>query len=565
MSLIVGIDLGTTNSEIAYLRKGKPEIILNKGGGRITPSVVAVRKGEISVGETAKNNLKNNPENTVVEIKRKIGTNERVKLGGKEYLPEEISAIILKYLKESVEEVFQEEVTEAVITVPAKFNDLQRRATKRAGELAGLKIERIINEPTAAALAYGIENFENEENILVYDLGGGTFDVTILEYDNGIFDVKSSEGDNHLGGKDFDEKMVDVIIKNIKNNYDLDLGKDTSVKFNLKEVAETAKKELSTFNSTTITIPYITVNTNGESVGVDMDMTREEFENLILDDIKKTEEIIDLALKEAGMKDDEIDTVLVVGGSTRMPLVREMLKRRFGKKVRFEINPDEIVALGAAVQAGIKEGFYNNDVIITDISPYTLGVEMVTVIGGRLQGGVFDPLIEKNTTIPYSNKKVYSTLYDNQTEVNVNIYQGEDKLVINNTRIGELSVNGIPQNIAGNEEIEIEFSYNINGIIEVNATILSTGIKKGIKIGLNDQQISDSEEKHIINWEESPFASDVRFLIESAETKLDTLEQNDKDRVNKILYKLKEALVNEDKILVEQYEEELTDMLFDLI
>jgi len=573
MGVIIGIDLGTTNSAVSYLKKNKPEVIINKEGMRITPSVVGIYDGEIKIGEMAKRALTQHPYNTVQEIKRLMGTEQKVTLDGKEFTPQEISARILSYLKECAEEFLGEEVSEAVITVPAKFNQLQRQATKDAGEIAGLRVERIINEPTAAALAYGLENMDAEEHVLVYDLGGGTFDVSILELFEGVLDTKASRGNDQLGGKDFDERLMELIYHDFHKNHGIDLRnqEDISIYYKIKKAAEEAKKELSFSQTTNISIPFIYIDKNGNPMDLNCKISRESFESSIKDLVNLTEDVIDEALKAAGLTEEDINVVLAVGGSTRVPCVKKLLNNRFGNKVKQEINPDEIVAMGAAVQAGIKAGELDEaeGILITDTCPYTLGIDIVTYAGdGRPLYGVYDPIIEIDTKIPVTRSKVYYTMHDNQNEVDIAVYQGEELFAKDNILIGQFTLQEVPEAPAGQESIEVKFSYDLNGILKVDAQIISIVKQAGIVIdtkSMSREEIEAAKDAMQKDWKNSKLVSRVEGIIESAERKMDGLKKEDKEQIQELLAKLKDALVKEDEELVDKYDEELTDKLFDLV
>lgn len=574
MSYTIGIDLGTTNSVVSALIDDKAEILQNKDSKKseITPSIVGKINGEIKVGRLPKNNAVREPDKTVAEIKRKMGEETTVNMDGEEYTPQEISAMIIKYLKESAEKDLGDEISEAVITVPSNFNDLQRRATMDAAEIAGLKVERIINEPTAAALAYGLEHYEKEENILVYDLGGGTFDISILEFMGGdIFDVLASGGDNHLGGKDFDELLMDYIKEEFYQEHKINILDNLVARQRLKSAAETAKIELSKNKSTQIYEQAIKdlVNEQGEPINIDIEISRSQFEDLIEEHIEKTGKIIEKVLKEAGITESDIDTVIPVGGSTRIPMVKKLLKNKFGSRVKFKVNPDKIVAKGAAIQAAIKtDSFSGEQPIITDVAPTSLGVEIVTSAGGKLIDGVFDPLIKANDTIPASKKKVYRTLNDNQTTIDVKVFQGEDDLTINNKEIDNFIVKAIPPAPAGEEKIEIEFNYDLNGMLNVNVTILSTGKSYSKKItykSMNQDEVVNAKERLEENWKKSSMADDVKTMIERAEEEKENLDDDKTEELDKILYNLKKALVEENENKVEEYEDQLTDFLFELM
>ena len=545
MAKIIGIDLGTTTSLVSYLKNGKPEIIPNKLGKRLTDSVVGVDKyGTIIVGEEAKRILNGTK---VEEIKRTMGTNKIVKLGDKEYSPEEISAEILKKLKEEAEDFLGEEVNEAVITVPAMFNSIQKAATIKAGELAGLKVERIISEPTAAAMAYGIENMEKYQKILVYDFGGGTFDVSILELDDGILDVIATSGDNYLGGKDIDEILIKNISTKIENNIE---------KIKLKLEVEEAKKKLSTLMGTDIIVPEL---------NIDYELKREKFEELISPLVNKTIDFIDKALSSAKLKREDINVVLLVGGTTRIPLVQETLKKIFGSKVKKFTDPQEAVALGAGVQAGIKSSEISSEdgLIITDICNYSLGVASIGEYQGIIMPDTFSVIIPKNSNLPCTKSDTYCTAVDDQTSVDVRVYQGENKLVYENLFLAEFKVEGIPKNKAGAETIEITFGYNINDILTVEAKILSTGVSKSIKIELNNKDKGNLDKKGS-TYKNSSYYSDYKIIMEMAEDKMSKLSEANREKVSSILEKMKEMLVLENKDELDKLDSTLTDLLFEV-
>jgi cell division protein ftsA len=545
MAKIIGIDLGTTTSLVSYLKNGKPEIIPNKLGKRLTDSVVGVDKyGTIIVGEEAKRILNGTK---VEEIKRSMGTNKIVKLGDKDYSPEEISAEILKKLKEEAEDFLGEEVNEAVITVPAMFNSIQKAATIKAGELAGLKVERIISEPTAAAMAYGIENMEKYQKILVYDFGGGTFDVSILELDDGILDVIATSGDNYLGGKDIDEILIKNISTKIENNIE---------KIKLKLEVEEAKKKLSTLMGTDIIVPEL---------NIDYELKREKFEELISPLVNKTIDFIDKALSSANLKREDINVVLLVGGTTRIPLVQETLKKIFGSKVKKFTDPQEAVALGAGVQAGIKSSEISSEdgLIITDICNYSLGVASIGEYQGIIMPDTFSVIIPKNSNLPCTKSDTYCTAVDDQTSVNVKVYQGENKLVYENLFLSEFKVEGIPKNKAGAEAIEITFGYNINDILTVEAKILSTGVSKSIKIELNNKDKGNLDKKGT-TYKNSSYYSDYKIIMEMAEDKMSKLSEVNREKVSNLLEKMKEMLVLENKEELDKLDSTLTDLLFEV-
>ena len=483
MSKIIGIDLGTTNSAVAILEGGEAKIVANPEGNRTTPSVVAFKNGEMQVGEVAKRQAVTNP-NTIGSIKRHIGeAGYSVDVDGKKYTPQEISATILQYLKGYAESYLGEKVEKAVITVPAYFNDAQRQATKDAGKIAGLEVERIINEPTAAALAYGLDKTDKEEKVLVFDLGGGTFDVSILELGDGVFDVLSTAGDNHLGGDDFDEKIITFLAEEFKKDNGIDLSKDKMAVQRLKDAAEKAKKDLSGVTSTQISLPFITAGESGP-LHLEVNLTRAKFDELTYDLVERTKNPVRQALKDAGLSASEVDEIILVGGSTRIPAVVEAVRKETGKEPNKSVNPDEVVAMGAAIQAGVLTGDVK-DIVLLDVTPLSLGIETM--------GGVFTKLIDRNTTIPTTKSQVFSTAADNQPAVDVHVLQGERPMATDNKTLGRFQLTDIPAAPRGIPQIEVSFDIDKNGIVNVRAKDLGTQKEQTITIksssGLSDEEI----------------------------------------------------------------------------
>ena len=579
---IIGIDLGTTNSAISYLKDGKPIIIENDRGERTTPSVFQINhRSEIQVGTVAKQGYGTYPKETVLEIKRLMGTDEKVFVSGKEYRPEEISARILKYLKVSAETFLGKPVTEAVVTVPAYFSDSQRKATQKAGELAGLRVERIINEPTAAAIAFGIENMEKDQHILVYDLGGGTFDVSVVELFSGVVEVKASAGNNHLGGLDFDNAIVNWLVQKYKNEKGIDLfgfGTEDEIlqrKARIKNDAENVKKALSTQSTAKFNLPFIAILEN-TPLSIEDEITRSEFEKLIKIQAESTIEQVEKALKDAKLSISEINEVLLVGGSTRIPLIQEIVEKKFGKKPRKDINPDEAVALGAAVQGGIKSGEIGSlkGLMVIDSCPYTLGVDVVKYVGGQIIPGYFDPIIKRNSTVPITESKTYVTVTDNQEQVDLGVYQGddEDQYVRPSLKISaeDITIPGIPPRPAGEEQVEVKFTYDINGMLNIEATVLSTG-KKINKVINAQQGVISSEEvavaKEIMEqeWDQSELYHEVKNVINRAEKVKEDVSPSEKAKIDALLNNLKNSLSANNTVQVKKYEDDLTDMLIELV
>ena len=562
MSKIIGIDLGTTNSCVAVLEGGTPTVIANPEGGRTTPSVVAInKKGERIVGDAAKRQAITNP-NTVSSIKRLMGTDKKVELDGKKYTPEEVSAMILSYMKDYAEKYLGEKVDKAVITVPAYFNDAQRQATKNAGKIAGLDVQRIINEPTAAALAYGLDKQENTHTILVYDLGGGTFDVSVMELGDGVFEVKSTAGNNKLGGDDFDQRIIDYLVDEFKRENGVDLTKDKMAMQRLKEVAEKAKKDLSGVTSTQISAPFISQGEDGP-LHLDVTLSRAKFEDLIRDLVDSTLEPVRQALKDAKIKKEDIDKVLLVGGSTRIPMVQELIKKEIGKEPSREVNPDEVVAMGAAIQGGVLTGEVN-DIVLLDVTPLSLGLETL--------GGVMTVLIPRNTTIPTSKKQVFSTAADNQPAVDIHVLQGERSMAADNKTLGRFQLSGIPAAPRGVPQIEVTFDIDANGIVNVKAKDLGTNKEQSITITatntLTDEEIDkmmkeaeahkeeDNKKKEAADTKNE--AEQVIFMTEKALKDLgDKVSEKDKKEAEELMEKTKKSLEGEDLEEIKKNKDEL--------
>ncbi|MFC5466651.1 molecular chaperone DnaK [Lederbergia graminis] len=499
MSKIIGIDLGTTNSCVAVLEGGEPKVIPNPEGNRTTPSVIAFKNGERQVGEVAKRQAITNP-NTVMSIKRHMGTDFKQDIEGKEYTPQELSAITLQYLKSYAEEYLGEKVEKAVITVPAYFNDAERQATRDAGIIAGLEVERIINEPTAAALAYGLDKADEDQTILVYDLGGGTFDVSIMELGDGVFEVLATAGDNRLGGDDFDQVIIDYLVAEFKKENGIDLSKDKMALQRLKDAAEKAKKDLSGVTSTQISLPFITAGEAGP-LHLEVSLTRAKFDELSADLVERTMGPTRQALKDAGKTSSEIDKVILVGGSTRIPAVQEAIRKETGKDPHKGVNPDEVVAMGAAIQGGVLTGDVK-DVVLLDVTPLSLGIETM--------GGVFTKLIDRNTTIPTSKSQVFSTAADNQTAVDIHVLQGERPMAADNKTLGRFQLSDIPPAPRGIPQIEVKFDIDKNGIVNVSAKDLGTGKEQNITIKSSSGLSEDEVDRMVREAEENAEADKKR-------------------------------------------------------
>ncbi len=563
MSKIIGIDLGTTNSCVCVYEGGEAKVIANPEGERTTPSVVAFKNGEIIVGGAAKRQMITNKD-TIYSIKRLMGTNEKVEANGKKYTPQEISAMILGDLKKTAEAYLGEKVTKAVITVPAYFNDAQRQATKDAGKIAGLEVERIINEPTAAALAYGLDKQDENQTVLVYDLGGGTFDVSILELGDGVFEVKSTSGNNKLGGDDFDKRIMDYLVDQFKKENNIDLSKDKMAMQRIKDAAEKAKKDLSGVTTTQISLPFLSQGEDGP-LHLEMSLTRAKFEELCHDLFESTLEPVRKAMKDAKLSKSDIDKVILVGGSTRIPKVQEIIKNELGKEPSKGVNPDEVVAMGAAIQGGVLTGDVN-DIVLLDVTPLSLGIETL--------GGVCTVLIPRNTTIPTSKSEVFSTAADNQPAVDIHILQGERSMASDNKTLGRFQLTGIPAAPRGVPQIQVTFDIDANGIVNVKAKDLGTNKEQAITItastNLSDEEIDkmvkeaeanrEADEKRKEEADVKNEAEQLIFMTEKSIKDLgDKIDAKDKEKAEEEIKELKEALEKDNLDDIKSKKEKLNE------
>jgi molecular chaperone DnaK len=589
MAPIIGIDLGTTNSLVAHLEGGRPEIIPNAAGQRSTPSVVGLdREDRLHVGATAKNQLLVMPERTIAEVKRLMGTSDKVTLGSRSYTPTEISGVILRSLKEDAEKHLGQRIEEAVVTVPAYFTDAQRQATKDAGELAGMRVERILNEPTAAALAYGLDNLDKEQYVLVYDLGGGTFDVSVLEMFNGVLDVKASAGNNRLGGGDIDRALMGYLCDEFEKAHGVNIRGDAQAMARVRASAEQAKIELSTARSAAVMLPFLAVK-GTTPISFEATVSRDKLEALVQSLIRSTLGPIDSALADAKLDRSQIAEVVLVGGASRMPMVQALVAEHFGKEPRRGVNPDEAVALGAAIQAGLKAGAISaqTGIMITDVCPFTLGVEVMAQAGRQKVQGLFSPIIPRNSTIPVSRTETYSTTGDGQRQVTIRVYQGESRLVKDNIFLDAYTVEGVPPGPAGSEQVKVTFTYDINGILKVTTKVVSTGKEATMLVDKSPNRMSDADREAAKGRLEREWGSaagegeaavpgasaaakgaalqdDRAELIAAARKKRSSVKGDVAARLADLADRLETAVREGDATVAAKLDTELTDLLFEL-
>ncbi|NBD11596.1 Hsp70 family protein [Corallococcus silvisoli] len=606
MSHVVGIDLGTTHSLVASLDgAGRPTLLANRLGQRLTPSVVGLdAEGRLHVGESARAQLLVHPERTVAEVKRRMGRDLPVMLGERRYSPTEISALILRALREDAERALGGTVTEAVVTVPAYFSDAQRQATKDAGELAGLKVERLLNEPTAAALAYGVNHLDAEQYVLVYDLGGGTFDVSVLEMFQGVLDVKASAGNNQLGGSDFDQALAAWLGAEFERLHGVSLAGNLAARVRLKAAAEAAKIALTSVDATPVIVPFLASGRGGALASLEVEVTRARFEALVTDLVRATLEPMESALRDAKLSKKSIAEVVLVGGSSRVPLVRQLVAEYFGREPREGVHPDEAVALGAALQAGLKTGAMSaaHGIMITDVCPFTLGVEVQASVGRERVGGVFSPLIPRNTTVPVSRTETFATTADNQRAVEIRVFQGEARLVKDNLLLDAYTVEGVPPGRAGAEKVAVTFTYDINGILDVTTRVVSTGKEATLVVDKRSQRLGpeqrvEARDRLAREWGAAPApsvsapgaasmassmagaasapastavpaaasaVSDADALLAAATERIATAPANVRPRLESLCADLRDARARGDRVAAARLDAELTDLLFDL-
>ncbi|MFB1484734.1 Hsp70 family protein [Corallococcus sp. RDP092CA] len=590
MSHVVGIDLGTTHSLVAALDSaGRPNLLTNRLGKHLTPSVVGLdAEGRLHVGESARAQLLVHPERTIAEVKRRMGRDLPVTLGDRRYSPTEISALILRALREDAERALGGAVTEAVVTVPAYFSDAQRQATKDAGELAGLKVERLLNEPTAAALAYGVNHLDAEQYVLVYDLGGGTFDVSVLEMFQGVLDVKASAGNNQLGGSDFDQALAAWLGAEFERAHGVSLAGNLAAQVRLKAAAEAAKIALTSVESTPVIVPFLAPGRGGTPASLEVEVTRARFEALITDLVRSTLEPMESALKDAKLSKKSIAEVVLVGGSSRVPLVRRLLADYFGREPRDGVHPDEAVALGAALQAGLKTGAMSaaHGIMITDVCPFTLGVEVQATVGRERVGGVFSPLIPRNTTVPVSRTETFATTAEGQRAVEIRVFQGEARLVKDNLFLDAYTVEGVPPGRAGAEKVAVTFTYDINGILDVTTRVVSTGKEATLVVDkrsqrLGPEQRQEAKERLARDWgaapapgapvsapapvaAQAPPEAEADALLNAATERIATAPASVRPRLESLCNALREARAKGDRVAASRLDAELTDLLFDL-